>query len=111
MSRLMHLALAAELAASAENDIYAPAGFATEGFIHCCWPKQLAGVIERYYQGRDDLVLLDLDQRAFGKTLVEEDPGNGEKFPHLYAHIPLSTITAKRVLLLDGNGNVDLSFL
>lgn len=56
-------------------------------------------------------MLLDLDQRAFGKTLVEEGPGSGEKFPHPYAHILLSTIAARRALLPDGKGNVDLSFL
>jgi hypothetical protein len=44
----MHLALAVALAASAENDIDVPAAFASEDFSHCCWPKQLAGVIEGY---------------------------------------------------------------
>jgi uncharacterized protein (DUF952 family) len=88
-----------------------PAGFAAEGFIHCCWANQLAGVIDRYYQGRADLVLLDLDVNAVGATLVEEDPCSGEKFPHLYGPIPLSAITARRDLLLDSQNNVDLAFL
>jgi uncharacterized protein (DUF952 family) len=123
MSRLLHLALLSELPASelpaSESSAsasglagtYVPGGFAAEGFIHCCWPNQLAGVVDRYYQGREDLVLLDLDLNAFGTTLVEEDPGSGEKFPHLYGPIPLSAITARRALVLDSQGNVDLAFL
>jgi len=111
MSRLLHLAIAAQLPAANGADSYAPAGFTMEGFIHCCWPNQLAGVVERYYQGREDLVLLDLDQRAFGSTLIEEDPGSGEKFPHLYRDIPMSAIISRRPLLLDGDGKVDVSFL
>jgi uncharacterized protein (DUF952 family) len=123
MSRLLHLALLSELpaselpgsafsaSASGQAGTYVPAGFAAEGFIHCCWPNQLAGVIDRYYQGREDLVLLDLDVNAVGATLVEEDPGSGEKFPHLYGPIPLSAITARRALVLDSQNNVDLAFL
>jgi len=68
-------------------------------------------VIERYYQGRDDLVLLELDRGAFTKTLVEEDPGNGEMFPHLYGYIPLSAMTKRRAMLLDSAGKVDLSLV
>ncbi|MFT4719118.1 MAG: hypothetical protein ACI9SB_000281 [Candidatus Azotimanducaceae bacterium] len=118
MSRLLHLALLSELqasessaSASGQPQTYVPGGFAAEGFIHCCWPNQLAGVIDRYYQGREDLVLLDLDLNAIGATLVEEDPGSGEKFPHLYGPIPLSAITARRALVLDSQNNVDLAFL
>jgi uncharacterized protein (DUF952 family) len=110
MSRLLHLAVAAELAAATEVD-YAPSGFAAEGFIHCCWPSQLVGVIERYYQGRDDLVLLELDCCVVKNTLVEEGPSSGEKFPHLYGSIPLSAITERRTLLLDNAGNVDLTLI
>ncbi|MFT4631691.1 MAG: hypothetical protein ACI8PP_002109 [Candidatus Pseudothioglobus sp.] len=108
LNRLLHLAVAAELAAASEID-YVPRSFATEGFIHCCWPIQLAGVVERYYQGRDDLVLLTLDLGAFIKTLVEEDSGNGELFPHVYGHIPLSAVNKRSALLLDSAGKVDLS--
>jgi hypothetical protein len=34
---------------------------ATEGFIHCCSPGQLAGVISRYFHGQTGLVVLRID--------------------------------------------------
>ncbi len=100
--------MAGEVAdASVMSDVRRRVG--TEGLIHCWWPRQLAGVVERYYQGRDDLVLLTLDLGAFIKTLVEEDSGNGELFPHVYGHIPLSAVNKRSALLLDSAGKVDLS--
>jgi uncharacterized protein (DUF952 family) len=96
---LLHVARAAELAARAGQDDYVPEGFAVEGFIHCCRPEQLAGVLERHFGDRSDLVLLELDPAALPVPPVEEDTtGRGERFPHLYAGIPWRAIVRRRSL-------------
>ena len=97
--RLLHVARAAELAACTGEDDYAPEGFAAEGFIHCCRPEQLAGVLERHFDDRSDLVLLELDPSALPLPPVEEDTaGRGERFPHLYARIPWRAMRHRRPL-------------
>jgi len=105
MNKLLHLACTADLAAPGAS--YRPAGYATEGFIHCCWPEQLPGVIDRYYQGRADLVLFELDLILLDSKLVEEDlTGSGECFPHIYGVIPSVAIVQQQPLRLDAAGRV-----
>ncbi len=73
--------------------LYEPAGLVDEGFIHLCTPTQLPGVVERYYQGRSDLLLLTVDPDRLGATLVWEDStGSGEDFPHVYGPLELSAV-------------------
>ena len=92
MNRILHLAALADWDART-NDHYEPAGLATEGFVHLCTSEQLAGVVERYYSGRDDLVLLTVLADRLGRELVWEDlTGSGERFPHLYGPISLRAV-------------------
>ena len=72
---------------------YEPAGLAEEGFIHLCTREQLAGAVERYYQGRDDLMLLTVRTDRLDARLVWEDTtGRGERFPHVYGPIALAAV-------------------
>lgn len=72
---------------------YEPAGFAVEGFIHLCTSEQLAGVVDRYYSGREDLVLLTVDCERIDAPLIWEDStGAGEDFPHLYGPLNLTAV-------------------
>ncbi|MFT6307209.1 MAG: hypothetical protein ACI9US_002274 [Gammaproteobacteria bacterium] len=64
-----------------------------EGFIHCCDRHQLAGVVSRYYQEIDDVVLLVLDVEALEPALIHENTvGGSELFPHVYGPINRSAI-------------------
>lgn len=75
------------------SEQYEPAGLASEGFIHLCTREQLSGVVERYYVGREDLILLAVDDSRFDDELVWEDlTGSGEKFPHVYGPLPLMAV-------------------
>lgn len=77
------------------SERYEPAGLASEGFVHLCTREQLAGVVERYYQGRDDLMLLTVDARTLGADLVWEDlTGSGEQFPHVYGSLELAAVVS-----------------
>jgi uncharacterized protein (DUF952 family) len=65
---------------------------ATEGFVHCSTPGQLAGTIARHFAGVDRLVLLRLDAGALGESLVWEEGRPGEVFPHLYRPIAVAEV-------------------
>ena len=65
------------------------------GFVHLCTPAQLAGVLARFYPGRDDLLVLHVDASQLPKgallwELAEDTPG--ERFPHLYAPLPVEAV-------------------
>ena len=65
------------------------------GFIHCSTAEQVRPVLDRYYQGVDDLVLLSIEADRLGDDLVYElAPGRDELFPHLYAPLPVSAVAA-----------------
>ena len=104
-SALLHVAVEAEYEARRSAPSHAPEAMAAEGFIHCCRPEQLAGVLERYYRERDDLLLLALDEAAVADVLKEEDTtGRGERFPHLYGEIPRSAILSIEPFATDAAG-------
>jgi len=63
------------------------------GYMHCANADQVRGVLERYYQGVDDLVLLTIDADAVADVLRDENTSGGtELFPHLYGPLPLVAV-------------------
>ncbi len=66
---------------------------ATEGFIHCCTPEQVAGVHDRYYRGQTGLLVLKIDPGRRALPLKRESPpDSNEKFPHLYGPLNLDAV-------------------
>ena len=66
---------------------FLPLDYFKEGFAHCCTPAQLSGVLERYFKGKTDLVLLHLDESKLKAELKYEASTNDEEFPHLYGAV------------------------
>jgi uncharacterized protein (DUF952 family) len=63
------------------------------GYLHGANPDQVAGVLDRYYQGVDDLVLLVVDVEAVAHLLRDENTSGGtELFPHLYGALPADAV-------------------
>jgi uncharacterized protein (DUF952 family) len=78
---------------AATSAIYTTADFESDGFIHCSTENQLGRVIETFYKGREDLVLLTIDPTVLQGILVYEDLDDiGERFPHVYGPIPVTAI-------------------
>lgn len=66
---------------------------ATDGFIHCCTGDQISHVVNAYYPGREDVVLLEIDETKLDAPLRWEDLiAIGQRFPHVYGPIPLVAI-------------------
>ena len=65
-----------------------------EGFIHCSFADQVEGIANRYYSDLDELVLLTVDPSLLSSELVVEEPfpGAPERYPHVYAPIPVSAV-------------------
>lgn len=72
---------------------YSCASLQQEGFIHCCKQDQLAGVLERYYQGVSGLKRLEIDPDKLSARLVYENTVGGEElFPHIYGTINMDAV-------------------
>lgn len=97
---ILHLALRAEWeAAVASGGPYdrstVGVSLAEEGFIHCSFPDQVVATAERYYAGRDDVIVLVIEPDLVGADVrVEDLGGTGVEFPHVYGPIPVEAVVA-----------------
>ena len=72
---------------------YRADSLASEGFIHCSKPDQLAGVVSRYYQGQTGLIVLHIDPDLVQPSILwENPPGKNEQFPHIYGPLNLNAV-------------------
>ena len=66
---------------------YEAESLATEGFIHCSYASQLEKVLERYYSGVANVLILGIDTERLTSSFVEEASTNNEIYPHIYGPI------------------------
>lgn len=93
MALLIHVAQAAEIDQASKAGSYHCQSIEDEGFIHCCKPEQLAGVLERYYSGVTGLMLMHIDSELLQSKLVYENTVGGEElFPHIYGVINMDAV-------------------
>ncbi|MFY7652950.1 MAG: DUF952 domain-containing protein [Chitinophagaceae bacterium] len=72
---------------------YAAPSLASEGFIHCSLQNQVSGVLQRYYQGKNNLVLLTIDTNLLtNKCIFELAPSVNQLFPHIYGTINTNAV-------------------
>lgn len=75
-----------------------------DGFIHLSDPTQIRGTVERYFAGRQDLVLLAVQASLLGESLRYEPSRDGILFPHVYGSIPMAAITSVDALPTGADG-------
>lgn len=93
MALLLHIAQVQDIDDAAESGSYRCASIEAEGFIHCCKPEQLQGVIDRYYNETKGLRLLQIDPELLHAKLVYENTvGGDELFPHVYGEINMDAV-------------------
>jgi len=96
---LFHLANPLDAAVLQTGENYTTASLQAEGFIHCCTETQLPGVLQRYYQDANELVLLNIDpSRLFAKLVFENTVGGAELFPHVYGPVNATAVIGEQVL-------------
>lgn len=93
MENIYHVVTSESWAQFKGKTEYFADSLATEGFIHCSNQQQVEGVLERYYTGQSNLLLLQINPAKLTSKLVYEAPANGtELFPHVYGTINFDAI-------------------
>jgi uncharacterized protein (DUF952 family) len=93
MPIIYHVTTAAEWKAAKEKGYYESPSLKNEGFIHCSQENQVAGVLERYFAGKTDLVKLVIDTDLLTSRFVFEwSPSTADTFPHVYGVINLDAV-------------------
>jgi uncharacterized protein (DUF952 family) len=83
---IYHIVLPEDWAAF-DTDLYFARSLETEGFIHCSFEDQLDGVIQRYYSGVDEVVVLTIDTERLMSRVVNEPSTANEIYPHVYGPV------------------------
>jgi uncharacterized protein (DUF952 family) len=93
MPIIYHVTSQQEWTKATENGFYESPSLAEEGFIHCSQENQVAGVLERYFAGKNDLVKLVVDtDKLTSKYVFEWSPSTQDTFPHVYGPINLEAV-------------------
>jgi uncharacterized protein (DUF952 family) len=82
-----------------QQGFYVAPSLATEGFIHLSTEAQVAGVLERYYKGQTNLLLLHIDEnKLLAELKYELAPSVNELFPHVYGVINIDAVINLQVI-------------
>jgi uncharacterized protein (DUF952 family) len=93
MPIIYHVTTAAEWKAAEEKGFYETPSLKEEGFIHCSQENQVAGVLERYFSGKTDVIKLVIDSDKLSNRFVFEwSPSTADTFPHVYGPIDLKAV-------------------
>lgn len=84
------------------NGEYTAPSLKSEGFIHCSTDKQVPHVANAFYRGRNDLILLKLDENRIKSQVKWEAPAGlpadgiseSDLFPHIYGTINLDAVVS-----------------
>lgn len=68
-----------------------------DGYIHLSGAEQVQGTLDKHYIMGTDLVIAQVAFAPIIDNIKFEVSRGGEKFPHLYADLPLSAVTAQAV--------------
>ena len=80
---------------------------ADAGFIHCSFAHQVQAIADLVYNGRDDVVLLEIDpSRVQAEVRVENLAGGKETFPHIYGPLPIHAVAQANDLSLGADGRL-----
>ena len=101
---IFHIALLRDWEAAREGGEYRVStlgrSLEDEGFLHASYAGQWPGVLEAFYAGvQEPLVLLEVDpERLDVPVVVEQPPGADQSYPHVYGPLPVSAVVSVRAL-------------
>ena len=83
-----------EVWAAFDTDLYRAPSLEAEGFIHCSFAEQLDAVIDRYYSGVNEVVVLEIEPDKLMSRVLNEPSTANEIYPHIYGPINRDAIVA-----------------
>ena len=93
MQLIYHVTTKQEWNIALQKGFYEAASLAVEGFVHCSKAEQVAGVLERYFKGKTNLVKLVIDiNKLTSKLQYDFSPSVNEEFPHVYGTINVDAV-------------------
>jgi uncharacterized protein (DUF952 family) len=103
MSVLFHIAEQSFWDAAQASGEYRVPSLDAEGFIHLSTRVQFVATANRYYVGRSDLTLLEVDESVL-EDLRYEVSTNDELFPHLYGTLAVPSVIRTHIFLPSVDG-------
>lgn len=91
--RIYHIAVRDSWQQAVLSGAYEGDTLLTEGFIHCSTGQQVNGTANRYYAGRTDLILLEIDVAKVKPEIRYEAAPQGDLFPHIYGPLNCEAVT------------------
>ena len=93
MELIYHVTTLEEWKMAQKNNFYKAASLEIEGFIHCSTATQVEAVVERYFNGKINLIKLTIDPNKLSSKLIYElSPTINQEFPHVFGVINLDAI-------------------
>lgn len=105
---IFHIAPRGDWEAQQDGEAYRPPSLEVEGFIHFSTGRQLLGSAERYFVGREDLLVVSVRQGELHAPLRWEKSERGELFPHLYGPLNLDAVVEVVALPRQADGRFDV---
>ena len=77
-----------------------------DGYIHLSTSAQLDETVDKHFAGQTGLHLAAVDLAALGDTVRWEPSRGGQLFPHIYAELRMSAVTAHGPLVRGADGGI-----
>ena len=78
-----------------------------DGYIHLSAEPQVVGTLDKHFAGQIGLWLVRVDLTQLGAAVCWERSRGDALFPHIYAPLPLSAVTAMGPLQRRTDGSID----
>ena len=94
MAIIYHLVPESHWESARSEPEYRAESLATEGFIHCSKDHaQALAVANRLYNGRSDMLVLEVETERLTSPLKHEPSRSGEIYPHIYGPLNTGAVT------------------
>jgi uncharacterized protein (DUF952 family) len=81
------------------QNVYQSDTIKAQGFIHCCTAAQIDKILNQWFKGQRDLLLVEINVDLLkAKVKFENLEGGQELFPHIYGTINLDAVINEKMI-------------
>jgi uncharacterized protein (DUF952 family)/flavin reductase (DIM6/NTAB) family NADH-FMN oxidoreductase RutF len=90
------------------NGVFQGESLKSQGFIHCCTKDQIDAVLNQWFSGHTDLVLVEIDpDLLLADVKFENLEGGQELFPHVYGSINLDAVINEKPISISDKSKTE----